>query len=214
MARSLPLAFFEMLGGGILVLTGLSESGSISDTLSGNFQLGLGAIGNNLSSNSTGGGGTVGPVSFTSKGETNPVPGATGSRLDQGFDVTSKTFLSPFTGKVVYSTPSDSGWNNGGVVSIADANDPSRVIYFAEGLRPTVQVGQTVKAGQQIAVPVASTYNGIVGNIEFGPANPAAPGQPLAQVVSDPAGEVMKFYNWITSLGGPKATSTGNAGFP
>lgn len=141
-----------------------------------------------------------------------PLPDTVGSRLDQGIDGTGKTFLSPWAGKVVYSKAHDSGWAGGGYVAIQSATDPSRVFYLAEGITPIVSVGSIVSAGQRIAYPVANPYNNIVGNIEAGLANPAAPGQPLAQVVSDSAGMVDQFYNWLRSLGGPTATSTSSAG--
>jgi hypothetical protein len=143
---------------------------------------------------------------------TNPVPGATGGRLDQGFDGTTKTFLSPFGGTVVYSTASDPGWAGGGYVAIRSAADPSKVFYAAEGLSPTVKVGDTVVPGQAIAQPVTNPYNGIVGNYEIGWANPNSPGQPLTQVSSDPKQVALDFYSWIQSLGGPAATTTSGAG--
>jgi murein DD-endopeptidase MepM/ murein hydrolase activator NlpD len=143
---------------------------------------------------------------------TNPIPGASGGRLDQGMDGTTQTFVAPFNGKVVFSEANDSGWNGGGYVAIQSAQNPNYVYYAAEGLTPTVQVGQTVTAGQQIATPRSNPYNGIVGNFEIGRANPASPGQPLAQVVSNPSQMVLEFYNWLRSLGVPAASSTSNAG--
>jgi murein DD-endopeptidase MepM/ murein hydrolase activator NlpD len=143
---------------------------------------------------------------------TNPVPGATGGRLDQGMDGTTHTFVAPFNGKVVFSEANDSGWAGGGYVAIQSAQDPNYVYYAAEGLTPTVQVGQTVTAGQQIATPRSNPYNGTVGNFEIGRANPASPGQPLAQVISNPSQMVFEFYNWLKSLGVPAASSTSNAG--
>lgn len=143
---------------------------------------------------------------------TNPVPGATGSRLDQGFDGTATSFVAPFAGTVVYSSASDSGWAGGGYVAIRSAADPSKVFYAAEGLLPTVKVGDTVAPGQTIAQPATNPYNGVVGNFEIGWANPNAPGQPLAQVASDPRQVSLDFYNWLRSLGGPAATSTADAG--
>lgn len=144
----------------------------------------------------------------------NPVPGASGGRLDQGFDVTGNKFLAPYNGKVVYSTQSDPGWKGGGYVAIANAIDPNQVTYFAEGIIPIVKQGDNVVAGQRIAVAAPNPYNGTPGNIEFGPANPANPRQPLAQVSSNPAAVVQRFYNWILALGGPKASSTSNIGRP
>lgn len=141
-----------------------------------------------------------------------PLPGAVGSRLDQGIDGTGSTFLSPWAGKVVWSTPSDPGWDGGGYVAIQSSQNPSFVYYVAEGITPIVHLGEEVTAGQRIAQPVSNPYNGIVGNFEAGRANPAAPQQPLAQVVSDPATMVLEFYHWLLDLGGPHATSTSLAG--
>lgn len=149
-----------------------------------------------------------------SAGEVNPFPGASGAggRLDQGIDVTGQNFLSPVTGKVVYSKQSDPGWAGGGYVAIADAADPNRVYYFAEGIAPVVSTGQQVQAGERIAIPKTNPYNGTVGNIEFGRANPSSPGQPLAQTISNPAGMVQQMYQWLKSLGGPTVSSTSSAG--
>lgn len=148
------------------------------------------------------------------KGQVNPIPGATGGRLDQGFDVTSKRFLSPFAGTVVESEQADAGWDGGGYVAVQSASDPSQVEYFAEGISPLVSKGQVVKAGEAIGRPVINPYNMIVGNIETGPASPSDPLQPLAQTVKDPAQAVRQFYSWLRGLGAPAATSTSNAGRP
>ena len=201
MAANLPVAFGAVLAGGLLLEHGLSTAKA---AFAG------GAAGGSVASAAAGPTITNADLGPT----TNPVPGASGSRLDQGLDGTASTFLAPFTGKVVKSTASDPGWNGGGYVAIQSAKDPNTVFFAAEGLTPTVQEGQTVTVGQQIATPRPNPYNGIVGNFEIGRANPSAPGQPLAQVVSDPAGMVMDFYNWLRSLGGPAATSTSNAGHP
>lgn len=200
----LILAFAE-LGLGVLLLASGITNASLADVIRGKAS---------FTSDSTplGGGGASTPTSLNAAGQTNPIPGATGNRLDQGFDVTASQFLAPFVGKIVYSTPSDPGWAGGGYVAIANLLNPSQVVYFAEGLIPTVTQGQTVAAGEQLANPAPNPYNGIVGNIETGPANPANPRQPLAQVASDPAAVVQQFYQWIRSLGGPAATSTSLAG--
>lgn len=171
--------------------------------------------GNPGASSSAAGGSGIGsaPVakgSFPSA--VDPLPGAIGSRLDQGLDATGHVFPSPWSGKVVYSSASDPGWNGGGYVAVSSTQNPDMVYYLAEGIKPIVAVGDMVTAGQQIALPVSNPYNGIVGNVEVGRANPASPGQPLAQVVSNPAAMVDQFYNWVMSLGGPHATSTSAAG--
>jgi hypothetical protein len=154
------------------------------------------------------------PAKLNRSGQANPVPGATGSRLDQGFDVTSTLFESPFPGTVVASEQNDPGWKGGGYVAIRSAANPREVVYEAEGLSPVVTLGQHVAAGQLVATPVSNPYNNIVGNAEIGLADPNTPTRPLAQVVRNPGQEVLGFYNWIRSLGGPLATSTSNAGHP
>ena len=156
----------------------------------------------------------VSSVTNTTLGATtDPVPGATGSRLDQGLDGTTQTFVAPFNGTVVYSTANDPGWNGGGYVAIRSAADPGKVFFAAEGLDPTVNVGESVTAGEQIAQPKANPYNGIAGNFEIGWANPSSPGQPLAQTEANPRQTVLAFYGWLRSLGGPTATSTAGAGY-
>lgn len=156
----------------------------------------------------------TGKAKVNSAGQTNPFPGASGSRLDQGIDLTSKQFLSPFAGVVKVAISSDPGWAGGGYLAIQSLSNPKQVVYMAEGLTPTVRVGQRVAAGQIVATPRSNPYNGIVGNIEAGPANPSNPGQPLAQVASNPPAVVEQFYHWLLGLGGPHATSTSNAGYP
>jgi biotin carboxyl carrier protein len=146
------------------------------------------------------------------KGQVNPVPGSTASRLDQGIDLTGKSFVSPYAGTVVVSEASDPGWAGGGYIAIESATNPNQIEYFAEGITPLVQAGQKVKAGQGIGRAVSNPYNLIVGNIETGPANPRNPYQPLAQVASNPAQVVRNFAAWLRSLGGPSPTSTSNAG--
>jgi biotin carboxyl carrier protein len=139
---------------------------------------------------------------------------ATGSRLDQGFDLTSKIFGAPAPSRIVYSKQIDPGWAGGGYVAgqVLSGPQAGKVWYMAEGIAPDVQVGQTVMQGERVGIPVSNPYNGIVGNIETGFANPASPGQPLAQVVANPRQSVLDFYNWIRSLGAPAATSTSSAG--
>lgn len=151
-------------------------------------------------------------------GMVNPFgPGFATSRLDMGMDGTAKQFLAPFSGTVVASDPSNSGWQGGGYVAIKSDSPlglASQTVYFAEGLTPAVSTGTHVTAGQQIATPRANPYNGIVGNIEWGLASDSSPEQPLAHVISNPAAMVLAFAKWAEGLGVPPPTSTGNAGFP
>jgi len=201
----LIVGFVELLGGVLLLTAGIAGA-SFSDVIKGR----AGQLYKQHQTAGAAGATSAAAVSTNTAGQVNPVPGATGSRLDAGFDVTSKTFVAPYSGTVVTATASDPGWKGGGYVAIVSA-DLKRVTYFAEGLLPIVGAGQKVAAGEVIATPVANPYNGIVGNIELGPASPN--GQPLAHTVSNPAAVVTEFYNWLRSLGGPAATSTSSAGF-
>ena len=161
----------------------------------------------------------IGSLPFTG-GSADPFSSsAVGTRLDQGQDLTSSSFVAPLPGTIVASDQVNSGWNGGGIVSLAldtplQLADGTivKVLYFAEGISPTVSKGSHVNAGQQIGIPVMNPYNGSVGNIEWGPANPSSPTQPLAQVVSNAAGVVDSFYQWARSIGAPVASSTSGAG--
>lgn len=213
----LPLAFAGLAVAVLLLTMGISGA-SAAEVIKGQGKAAFQAEGPMVSGSSPS---TSSPASNATPqsignfpASVNPVPGATMNRLDQGFDGTGQRFLAPFDGKVVYSSANDAGWNGGGYVAIQSTTMPSVVYYAAEGLTPTVQVGQSVTAGQQIATPRASPYNGIVGNFEIGLANPKSPGQPLAQVVSDPASMVLHMYSWLRGLGTGPATSTSLAGHP
>lgn len=142
--------------------------------------------------------------------------GAVGSRLDQGFDLTSNYFGAPDQCKIIYASDHVPGWANGGLVAGILLTGPKRgkVFYYAEGLIPTVKVGDVIGQFQSIAKPAKNPYNGIVGNIECGWANPSSPTQPLAQISSNKPAVAWDWYNYIRSLGAPQASQTGNAGYP
>ena len=151
-------------------------------------------------------------------GGKNPFPGATGSRLDQGFDFTSQHFNAPAKMRIYYAVASDSGWKGGGYIvgQLLDGPKKGMYMYLAEGVvpQPNVVAGAVIGEGTPIAMPAPNPYNGITGNVEAGWANPANPRQPLAQVSANPPQVAWDFYNYIRSLGGPTASSTGNAGYP
>jgi hypothetical protein len=90
---------------------------------------------------------------------------------------------------------------------------PDKVYYLAEGISPRVRVGDIVAAGEVIASPKVNPYNGIVGNVEFGLADPNLPARPLAQALGAGAAQMVEdFAAWIEHLGGPTPSSTGDAG--
>lgn len=206
---NLTLLFGAGLAGAILLKYGLAD---VSSAFAGSSTP-ASAGGSATTGVQTGSGSNSTPVaSHGFPASVNPLPGAQGGRLDQGIDGTGSKFLTPWTGTVVYSNAHDSGWAGGGYVAVQSADDPSLVWYIAEGIAPLVKQGQHVVAGQNIATPIASPYNGIVGNFEGGLANPNNPRQPLAQVTQDASAMVNRMYQWLQSLGGPTASSTAHAG--
>ncbi len=206
-AVNMPLIFGGILGGALFIHYGVGLAKQGFGTVQG-----AGPPAGSGSSTSSTSGKLFGATGGFPPG-VDPVPGASISRADQGLDGTASTFLAPWDGKVIYSTSSDPGWDGGGYVAIQSTADPSKVFYAAEGLTPTVHVGQTVTAGQQIATPRPSPYNGINGNFEIGLANPNAPSQPLAQVISDPRQMVLEWVAWLEHLGVHAPDSTAVAGY-
>jgi len=200
---NLPLAFGELLVGA-LVIEAAIKGASIGDVIRGTAkQSGISGLG-------------AAPDSGQAAGGAPFSKGASSSRLDQGQDVTSSMFNAPVSGTIVAADQSNGGWAGGGLLALKMDNPiaglGSDVLYFAEGLAPTVPVGKHVSAGDQIAIPAINPYNGTIGNIEWGLANPRNPSQPLAQIVHDPVASVRAFYKWALSIGAPKAGQTGNVG--
>jgi hypothetical protein len=164
--------------------------------------------------------GTVPPMG--SSGTSSPFPGGwKPSRADMGYDGTfAGSIVAPVSGTITYASNSFSNW--GGYLQLkADSGFglDSQTLYFAEGLSPTVKVGQHVSIGDQIATPAASPWNGIMGNIEWGlaadPSGVGTPTNPLAETgVGSPQSTVYKFLNWAeTTLGLPQPTSISGAGY-
>jgi hypothetical protein len=157
-------------------------------------------------------------------GLTNPFPqGWEPGRLDMGYD---GTFLgkivAPFSGTITFASSSWSNW--GGYMELrADgpvSGLPTRTLYFAEGIIPTVLKGH-VDAGEKIADPTPSVWNGINGNIEWGvaqdlPANVnSGVTDTYAKVAPNRRQMVLDFADWAVQrlhLGPPNKTS--DAGYP
>jgi hypothetical protein len=160
--------------------------------------------------------GVTPPASAISgSGYVNPVPGWSASRVDQGSDgtLTSKGFLAPGRSQILIADSSNAGWGGGGYIAarLLDGPNAGDVYYVAEGVAPSagLTAGQVVSAGTQIATPAVSPYNGILGNIESGWANPSSPGTPLAQALPGYSGDEStaavtagsSWNNFISSLG-------------
>jgi hypothetical protein len=132
------------------------------------------------------------------------------SRIDQGVDYGGSGPIDALgPGKVVMVSSNDTGWGNGnGWVSyqLTGGKYAGDYIYVAEGINPTVSVGQTVAPGQQIG-----TFNG--DSIETGFANDGQTDSALAHTVyiegaDTAAGRAMN--QLLVSLGAPG----GHAGGP
>lgn len=194
---NLPLAFGEILVGAIILDAGV-KGDSIANVVQGKAtQHGLPG-----GSTTATGPGTATPGGPVPAGHyVNPFPGAQTGRIDQGVDYTAKQFLSPGRAKVLVANQTDAGWGGGGYLALELLDGPLKgsIVYMAEGIAPLVQVGETVAAGQAVAKPVTNPYNGTVGNIEAGWANPHSPGQPLAQT--------------FTGYGGDQSTQALTAGY-
>jgi hypothetical protein len=157
-------------------------------------------------------------ASGSSGGLTNPFPdGFVTSRLDMGEDGTFKNrIVAPFSGTITYAANSFSNW--GGYIELkADrkpAGLPTSTLYFAEGVGVVVRSGH-VQAGQTIAKPVPSVWNGIIGNIEWGVAQDGSGlTDTYSKVAPNPRQMVLDFAKWAESLHVPPPTSTSQAGYP
>jgi hypothetical protein len=138
--------------------------------------------------------------------------GVTGQRIDQGVDYSGhpgRPIGAIGPGKIVSAQASGSGWPGGGFIGEQLTAGPAKgqVSYVAEDVAPTVRLGQTVKAGQQIGTFTTG------GSIETGWGTlPPNVGQALAYGKqsapgSDPGAYATGFgiaYNkLLTRLGAP-----------
>ena len=156
-------------------------------------------------------------------GYTNPVPGATTGRIDQGVDYTlgAGGFVAPGRSQILQADASNQGWKGGGYIAakLLDGPMANHVYYVAEGVAPAagIVVGKIVNAGEQLVTRVANPYNGTVGNIEAGWADPNSPGQPLAQASPGYGGDQStqaltagySFSKFVHALGGVSGTFEG-----
>jgi biotin carboxyl carrier protein len=203
---NLTLAFAELLAGAVL-LDAAIKGDTIANVITGkatSHPLAAGEFGS-----STPAGGNVPAGSYT-----NPVPGASTGRIDQGVDYTlgNQGFVAPGRSKILIADQANSGWAGGGYIAAQLLDGPlaGDVYYIAEGISPLVKVGDTVAAGTQLGRGVSNPYNLIVGNIEAGWANPTSPSTPLAQSLAGYSGDQSaagltagySFSSFVGALGG------------
>jgi hypothetical protein len=148
-------------------------------------------------------------------GYVNPLANASvrAERIDQGVDYAGSGTLGALgPGVVTQVVPSGSGWEGGGYVEYKLTSGPyaGRYVYYAEGVTPTVSVGQTLSAGQPVATIVPGSSTGIeigfgsgVGQSSY--ASQYGGGYSEGQATA--AGQA--FSNLIASLGGPAGLTEG-----
>jgi hypothetical protein len=142
-------------------------------------------------------------------GYVNPLANAsvTAERIDQGVDYAGSGTLGAIgPGVVTQVVPSGSGWEGGAYVEYRLTSGPyaGRYVYYAEGVTPTVSVGQTLAAGQPVATIIPGSAHGIeigfgsgVGQSSY--ANQYGGG--YREGAATAAG--VAFSNLVASLGGP-----------
>jgi murein DD-endopeptidase MepM/ murein hydrolase activator NlpD len=151
----------------------------------------------------------------TPTGYVNPLANAqvTPERIDQGVDYAGTGSLGAIgPGVVTQVVPTGSGWEGEGYVEYKLTAGPyaGKSVFYAEGVTPTVSVGQTLSAGQQVATLIPGSPHGIEIGWAAGKGEQAyasaygggyTEGQPTA------AGKA--FSDLVASLGGPAGLTEG-----
>jgi hypothetical protein len=159
---------------------------------------------------------STGGAAVNGSGYVNPLANATvrGERIDQGVDYAGSGTLGALgPGVVTKVVASGSGWEGGGYVEYKLTGGPyaGHSVYYAEGVTPTVQVGQTLTAGQ----PVATIIPGAPHGMELGFAAGNNSEESYAQVYGGgytegtPTAAGQAFSNLVATLGGPAGTNSG-----
>lgn len=202
---NLPLAFAELLAGGILITAGASDpNGSIASVVQGlDSGKGIASFGTGSSSTPT----STTPQA-TADGYVNPFPGASSSRVDQGVDYTiTQPVKAPGT-LAIKHVGNISGFGTYIAGQLLDGPLAGRGVYFAEGLAPAAGVtpGAVIPKGADVAVPAQGPYGH--GVIESGWADIKSSWYaPLAQSTggfanaSTAAGA--SYNRFVQALGGP-----------
>jgi hypothetical protein len=158
---------------------------------------------------------STGGAAINGSGYVNPLANATvrGERIDQGVDYAGSGTLGALgPGVVTKVVPSGSGWEGGGYVEYKLTGGPyaGHSVYYAEGVTPTVSVGQTLTAGQPVARIIAGSPHGM----ELGFAAGNNTEESYAQVYGGgytegtPTAAGQAFSDLVAALGGPAGTSS------
>lgn len=145
------------------------------------------------------------PAPSPSSGYVNPLAHAsvTPERIDMGVDYSGTGTLTAIgEGRVTYVGTSGTGWPGAFVeYQLMNGPDAGRFVYYAEGVRPAVSVGQVVQAGQAVAYLIPGWSTGI----EIGWGSGIGT-QTLAEKLGErtfPTAAGESFSALIASLGGP-----------
>jgi hypothetical protein len=163
----------------------------------------------------TGTPGGTGTGSAAASGYVNPLANASvrAERIDQGVDYAgSGTLGAVGPGVVTNVVQTGSGWEGGGYVEYKLTAGPyaGRSIFYAEGVTPTVRVGQTLTPGQPVATIIPGSAHGIeigfaAGKGEAAYANVYGGGYSEGQRTA--AGQA--FSDLLASLGAPAGLPEG-----
>jgi hypothetical protein len=148
-------------------------------------------------------------------GYVNPLANASvrPERIDQGVDYAGSGTLSALgSGVVTKVVQSGSAWEGGGFVEYKLTSGPyaGRYVFYAEGITPTVSVGQTLAPGQPVATIIPGSSHGIEigwGSGQGESAYASAQGGGYTEGQMTAAGKA--FSDLIASLGGPAGLAEG-----
>jgi hypothetical protein len=160
--------------------------------------------------------GSASTASASASGYVNPLANAhvKAERIDQGVDYAGSGTLGAIgPGVVTQVVKSGSGWEGGGYVEYKLTAGPyaGHSVYYAEGVTPTVSVGQRLSPGQQVATIIPGWPTGMELGFAAGKANETsyatAYGGGYSEGALTAAGQA--FSNLIASLGGPAGLAEG-----
>jgi len=160
---NLPLAFAELLGGGVLLTAGISGN-SVADVFAGAVSL------KRLDVSGAGGTSVAAP-----SGAANPFALSSGlkvGRVDQGVDASmtpGSPIVAPLPSKVVRIDPNWYAGQPAVFFQVTSGPEKGKYWYLGEQIAPSVKLGDSVKAGDQVA-----TYASHGTGIEIGWAADAA----------------------------------------
>lgn len=182
-------------------------AGAASDPASGSGQSFAGTLASAQTGSAT--------AAAAASGYVNPLANASvrAERIDQGVDYAGTGTLGALgPGVVTQVVPSGSGWEGGGYVEYKLTSGPyaGRYVYYAEGVTPTVSVGQTLAAGQPVATIIPGSATGI--EIGFGSgvgqsSYASRYGGGYSEGEATAAGQA--FSSLVASLGGPAGLTEG-----